>query len=99
MILAQISDLHVCRRGEKLSGRVDTAAYLRKAVTRISQLNPLPDALLITGDMVNDGTAEEYEHLRELLAPLTMPMYVIPGNHDSREGMRASFADHAYLPS
>src|SRR5688500_6288942 len=26
-----------------------------------------------------------------------MPVYLIPGNHDSREQMRASFPDHRYL--
>jgi 3',5'-cyclic AMP phosphodiesterase CpdA len=98
MILAQITDLHVTRRGEKLSGLIDTAGYLKKAVARINKLDPQPDALLITGDMVNDGTEAEYEHLRELLAPIAVPIYVIPGNHDDRSALRAAFADHAYLP-
>lgn len=98
MILAQISDLHVCRRGEKLSGFVDTAEYLSKAIASLNSLRPRPDALLITGDMVNNGDAEEYRLLRELLAPFKAPIYVIPGNHDNREALRAAFTDHAYLP-
>jgi 3',5'-cyclic AMP phosphodiesterase CpdA len=32
-----------------------------------------------------------------LLAPLPMPYYLIPGNHDERGAMRAAFSDHAYL--
>ena len=35
---------------------------------------------------------------RRLLAPLAMPVHLIPGNHDARDAMRAVFADHAYLP-
>lgn len=98
MILAQVSDLHITRPGERLSGFVDTAAYLGKAVAQLGRLKPRPDALLITGDLVEGGRTEEYAHLRQLLAPLAMPIYVIPGNHDDRDRLRVAFADHAYLP-
>ena len=90
MILAQISDMHITRPGERLSGFVDTAAYLDKAVAQIGRLKPRPDALIITGDLVDGGRTEEYAHLRQLLAPLAMPMYVIPGNHDDRERLRVA---------
>ena len=35
--------------------------------------------------------------MRWLLAPLAMPYFLIPGNHDSRDAMRAAFPDHIYL--
>jgi 3',5'-cyclic-AMP phosphodiesterase len=98
MILAQISDLHVTHRGKRLSGRVDTADFLMRAVAQLNDVRPLPDAVLITGDLVDGGSAEEYAHLRELLAPLAMPFYVIPGNHDERENLRRAFADQPYMP-
>src|SRR5262249_30238375 len=40
----------------------------------------------------------EYCRLKALLAPLAMPIYLIPGNHDEREALRRVFPDHAYLP-
>jgi len=40
--------------------------------------------VLATGDLTDSGRAEEYAHLRELLAPLPMTVYFIPGNHDER---------------
>ena len=98
MILAQISDLHVDLPGKKLAGRVDTAACLARAVAQIERLRPQPDVLLITGDLVNQARAEEYVHLRELLSPIRIPTFVIPGNHDDRDNLRAAFADHTYLP-
>jgi 3',5'-cyclic AMP phosphodiesterase CpdA len=46
-----------------------------------------PDVVLVTGDLTDHGTAEEYAAFRDLIAPLPMPVYVIPGNHDDRARM------------
>ena len=98
MIIAQITDLHITLPGKPLQRRVDTGSYLKQAVAKIKTLNPQPDVLLVTGDLVESGAREEYEYLRQLLAPLALPIYVIPGNHDDRETMRRAFSDHDYLP-
>jgi 3',5'-cyclic-AMP phosphodiesterase len=98
MLIAQITDLHVMPRGDLLQGRVDTAAYLEKAVAKLLALQPKPDVVLITGDLVESGSAPEYQLLRRIIKPLTMPVFVIPGNHDDRETMRREFGDHAYMP-
>jgi 3',5'-cyclic AMP phosphodiesterase CpdA len=52
----------------------------------------LPDAVLVSGDLVNHPGAREYERVRELLAPLRMPVFVMAGNHDDRDGLREYFA-------
>src|SRR6267378_2762428 len=44
------------------------------------------------------GETPEYDHLRRILAPLPMPLFVIPGNHDAREPLRAAFGGARYLP-
>lgn len=96
-LIAQLSDLHVRAPGRLAYGRVDTAACLRQAVAAVARLPQAPEAVLITGDLVDDGTAEEYEHLAQLLAPLARPVYLLPGNHDSPQALRAAFPSHAYL--
>jgi 3',5'-cyclic-AMP phosphodiesterase len=96
-LLAQVSDLHVKARGELSYKVVDTAAMLRACVEHIAKLDPRPDAVAITGDLTDGGLPEEYAELRALLAPLTMPLYLIPGNHDSHGALRAAFPDHDYL--
>ena len=98
MLIAQISDTHILPKGTIAFGFVDTAHYLARAVAHIQALRPAPDVVLVTGDLVDAGKPEEYAHLRSLLAPLKMPVHVIPGNHDARDALRAAFADHAYLP-
>ena len=92
MLIAQISDLHIKAEGKLAYGIVDTAQMLRECVASIMQQNPLPDVVLVTGDMVDYGRKNEYDLLKELLAPLTMPIYVVVGNHDERRGLLAAFA-------
>ena len=95
--LVQLTDLHIREPGRLAYGRIDTAPYLQQAVQSVLALPQQPDAVVITGDLTDFGRAAEYEHLARLLAPLTMPVYLMPGNHDDRDQLRRSFPDHAYL--
>lgn len=98
MLIAQISDLHVMIPGQLAHGKFDTAGNLSRCVAQIMQTTPLPTVVLATGDLAETGASAEYRRLRELLAPLAMPLFVIPGNHDDRAALCAGFPDHAYLP-
>ena len=89
VLVAQISDLHIKPPGQLAYGRVDTAAALERCVAGLNEFRPRPDIVVISGDLADTPTAEEYEHLKSLLAVLELPFVSIPGNHDSREMMRA----------
>lgn len=96
-LLLQLSDLHIREPGRLAYGRIDTAPYLRQAVESITRLPQRPDAVVLTGDLTDFGRAAEYDHLRALLAPLApLPLYLMPGNHDDRDQLRASFPDHTH---
>lgn len=99
MMLCQISDLHIKRPGALAYQRVDTAQALRRCLRGMARLRPAPDAVVITGDLVDQGDAHEYAHLRELLQELAVPFYLLVGNHDHRDALRQAFPDHAYLGS
>ncbi len=96
-LVAQISDFHIVEKGATLGGEIDTAEYLRAAVAHVNGLDPAPRLVLATGDLVNDATPEQYEHLAELLEPLRRPVFLVPGNHDDRDVMRATLAGHPEL--
>ena len=98
MLIAQITDSHIKAKGKLAYRKVDTENNLRRCVEHVANLNPQPDVVLMTGDLTDFGRPEEYALFRELMAPLEVPIYVIPGNHDTRDGMRQSFQDHSYLP-
>lgn len=89
--IAQISDLHIKQPGALAYGRVDTAKALEHCIAALNAFAPAPDFVVISGDLADTPTAEEYEHLKRLLAPLKWPFASIPGNHDSRDMMRAAF--------
>jgi 3',5'-cyclic-AMP phosphodiesterase len=97
MIVAQISDFHVDTRVQTPTGEVDTCERLRHAVAHLNGLRPIPDVVLVTGDLTEAGTVAQYAIVRQTLAKLRMPHYLIPGNHDDRENLRAVFSDHRYL--
>ncbi len=87
-MLVQFSDLHL-RAGPEGAG---AAARLAAAVEAASALRPRADAVLLSGDVADEPSREAYELAARLLAPLGLPVYAIPGNHDDRDLLRACFA-------
>ena len=81
-LLVQITDTHVVERGTLLYGQADTALHLAETVLAINSMRPRPDLILITGDLVEHPGPVTYSHFRDLIAPLKMPVYLMPGNHD-----------------
>ena len=94
--IAQISDLHIKPPGTLAYGKVDTAKALERSVAALNTFIPAPDFVVISGDLADTPNTEEYDYLKRLLAPLKLPFAGIPGNHDSRDLMRAAFPDARY---
>jgi len=99
LLIAQISDLHIKRPGVLAYGQVDTAAALTRCVATLNAFRPRPELVVISGDLADTPGAEEYEHLNRLLAPLEIGFAAVPGNHDSRELMRAALPKGGYAQS
>jgi 3',5'-cyclic AMP phosphodiesterase CpdA len=96
LLVAQISDTHIVAPGSDFPAAEWRADCLRRCVASINRQQP--DVVIFTGDTVQHGQSDEYAHLRELLAPLQVPMYLVPGNRDDKFNLRAAFDDQAYLP-
>lgn len=99
MLIAQITDLHVAEPDTFMRRFVDANVKLSAAVGYLNDRADRIDAIVATGDLTNDGTVEQYRLLRELLAPLRVPCYLVPGNHDEVDAFRIAFADCAWLPA
>jgi 3',5'-cyclic AMP phosphodiesterase CpdA len=99
LLIAQLSDLHVRPEGCLYHDVVDSNRMLGEAIAHLACLDRMPDLVLITGDLVDEGRVEEYDAAHKILEALAVPFLVIPGNHDRRANFRACFADHVYLPA
>ena len=79
----QISDTHLHAAADsRMRGVTTYATFL--AVLEHAQRDPRwpVDAILATGDIVQDESRAGYERFRAALEPLGVPVYSIPGNHD-----------------
>ena len=61
---------------------------LHLVLDAIAALPEPPDAIVHTGDLTNDGAAEQYTAFRAAVGELDRPLLVLPGNHDDRAAMR-----------
>lgn len=96
MLIAQISDTHILSPDSDQPAARLRADCLRQCVADINRQKP--EAVIFTGDTVQHGQPEEYANLCELLAPLAVPLYPVPGNRDDKVAMRAAFSDRPDLP-
>lgn len=99
MLVAQITDFHVGAAESLIERAFDTSGHLSRAIDHLLGLDPRPDVVVGTGDLVDAGSAGEYARLAAILGRLPMPCYLIPGNHDDRDNLRRAFADRGYLPA
>ncbi len=93
--VAQLSDTHIVSSGTGYFG-IDTERYLRDALAEVHALDPVPDYIVVTGDLVNQGTPAQYARFREIMSSARLPYFVIPGNHDDAGNMRAELAPETY---
>jgi len=86
--IAHLSDVHLLAHGVQQYGVVQPEDGLRMALERLSRLDPVPQALVFTGDLADRAEPDAYARLRALVEPAAAAMgaqvvWVI-GNHDER---------------
>lgn len=95
MIVAQITDPHISLPGSRLYGGYDPDGAFSSVLAHVAALNPRPDLVVLSGDLTENGTPEEYAHFRALIAGFDLPLAAIPGNHDRRDAFAEAFAGTA----
>jgi Icc protein len=85
--LIQFTDPHLyADEAGRLRG-VATLPALRAALAQAQARDWPPEALLVTGDLVQDDPGG-YVSFRRVFGGLGLPVYCIPGNHDEPKAMR-----------
>jgi Icc protein len=65
-----------------------TYSSLRSVIDHYCDSDWRADLAVVTGDLIQDDSAEAYAHFRDLLLALGLPVYCVPGNHDVRALMQ-----------
>jgi 3',5'-cyclic-AMP phosphodiesterase len=94
MIIAQISDTHLTLDSADADRRLRDFA---STIADINALDPSPDVIVHTGDIVHNGRTDEYAQAAAILGEARAPVYVLPGNKDDRTSLRAAFSPRGYL--
>lgn len=89
MNIIQITDLHLCRNGEKAFLRADANQALKDTVEYFLHSALDIDLIVVSGDVSTDGSLSAYQAVQQELSRLSCPIYFVPGNHDCRENMQA----------
>jgi 3',5'-cyclic AMP phosphodiesterase CpdA len=97
MLIAHLSDPHLRARGQLYQNIIDSNAMFLTAIQHLASMDPQPDLVILSGDLVDMGTEAEYAVAAEILASVPQPVLVIPGNHDHRERFRQCFGHNAYM--
>jgi 3',5'-cyclic AMP phosphodiesterase CpdA len=66
-------------------------------IADINALDPAPDVIVHTGDIVHNGRRDEYAQAVATLAQARAPVYVLAGNKDNRVNLREAFSTYGYL--
>ncbi|WP_439530826.1 metallophosphoesterase [Pannonibacter sp.] len=91
-LIAQITDPHL--RDDGAYPCHDPAEAILRAFETMAAMDRLPDAIVLTGDII-DRTADGYGAATAVLRAAPVPLLPMPGNHDRAPEFRAAFADWA----
>lgn len=94
MIIAQVSDTHIALDVPDADRRLSDLAL---TVAAINALDPLPDAIVHTGDVAHNGRQDEYGAAKAILANARAPVYLLAGNKDHRTNLHAAFLASEHL--
>ncbi len=58
-----------------------------------------PRFLIHTGDLVNQGTEEQWQEFTQIMADFPLPFYPVPGNHDALDGRLDGYLRYSGAPA
>lgn len=83
--IIQLSDTHIFADEAAEFGGVDTQQSLARVIDQIITQEAPFDAVIVTGDLVQQAVPAAYQRLLSHLERFSVPVYCIAGNHDEPE--------------
>jgi len=91
MLIAQVTDIHL---GFEPGNPAEfNRKRLDQVLAHLMAMNPKPDLLLATGDIVDRGDGDSYRRLKNAFGQVDFPVWPCLGNHDIRVNFRDWFPD------
>ena len=91
--ILHLTDSHLFADSDaNLRGTI-THSSLKKVLNHIQHSDWSANLVTMTGDLIHDDSREAYNCFCELMRPLGLPVYCVPGNHDVRTIMQDVLTD------
>ena len=87
MLIAQISDTHICQPDPERPHTLQRINALKSFVEHVGKMDETPALILHTGDVAQDGKPEEYEIVKSMMGALNIPVFFALGNRDNCENL------------
>ncbi len=94
--LTHFTDSHLYGSETETLRGVATLPALKAALAHAQARDWPPNAILATGDIVQDDPAG-YAHFRRIFGSLGVPVLCLPGNHDEPRAMRSALAGEPFV--
>jgi 3',5'-cyclic-AMP phosphodiesterase len=94
--LLQFTDTHLYGSATAALRGVQTLPALKRVLACARMRDWPVDAMLVTGDIVQDDPAG-YAHFRRLFADFGVPVLCVPGNHDDPAAMRRELSEKPFV--
>lgn len=102
-VIVHLSDLHLTADAAPLFGVVDADAQLGDAIGRLTASGVVPAAIVVTGDVADDGAQASYARARALLEPVAQQfgaaLIWVMGNHDRADAFRSELLGGVDAPA
>ncbi|MEO5341178.1 MAG: phosphodiesterase [Magnetococcus sp. MYC-9] len=92
--LLHFSDCHLFADPTGEIGGVCSAEALERILASARAWAGTTHMAIITGDLSQDGEPESYALAERMFAPLHVPVYAVPGNHDPKGQMQLALTGH-----
>jgi Icc protein len=91
-----VTDPHLFADPSELLRGTVTHSSFRDVLAHIGNSDWPADFMAMTGDIIQDDSAEAYDQFRALTEPMKLPIFCVPGNHDVRDLMRDALSKPPY---
>ena len=90
--LLVFTDIHISDLGKTIID-LDPLEQFQTGLAHAIQSHPDAARIIITGDLAHNGEIAEYQHLRNALENVPIPVTLMIGNHDDRDNFLSVFPE------